>query len=671
MLTRRTLHLLQWTVLLLIVCSRAFAQDDVGKSGKPSPLTVRPNPEMMNTWLEAQCIAALDRRVEAYEKLETPEQLKTWQTDRREFFVRNIGGFPGRTPLNPVITGSAKFDGYSIEKLYFESQPGFFVSATMYLPEGKGPFPGVLHIPGHSTNGKARDLYQRAAIVIAKGGCAVLSYDPVGQGERHHFYDDTHEQGMPKVGATTHEHQLFNQGAILLGSNTARLMIWDATRAIDYLQSRADIIADKIGCTGISGGGTNTSYIMALDDRIVAAAPGCYLCGFRSLINRQGPQDAEQNIHGQIAFGMDHGDYVMMRAPQATLVMVATKDYFDIEGAWRLFRRSKRFYSRMGFPERCDIVEAPTEHGFPTEMRVASANWMRRWLLNDDTPVTEQDFPILPDEELYSTPTGRVLDLPGAKSAFELHADWAKSFAATRAENAKPENREALRETIFELTGARKTDQLPKPEFELLGTADTSFARVEKFVLTPETGIELPALLFTSKQNVAVKNVVIHLNADGKHLDAAPGGVIAGLLQNPGSAVLAVDLRGYGETGTPSTSTGFDSLIGEDWRETSLAMLLAKSYVGMRVDDIVQSARFARSHFDSANLNIELSASGYATVAVQHAAFLHPDLIAKTTLSDGLENWIDLLDERYPQASQANLVYGALRHYDLPALTAP
>jgi len=665
----------QWRCLflcaLVAVAATATAQEKPTDPEEPSSLTVKPNPEMMNTWLEALGLAALDRRAGNFEKLETPEQLKAWQNERREFFLRKIGGLPERTPLNPVITGTAKFDGYSIEKLYFESQPGFFVSATMYLPEGEGPYPGVLHIPGHSTNGKARDLYQRAAIVIAKGGCAVLSYDPVGQGERHHFHNDTHEEGKPKVTATTQEHQLFNQGAILLGSNTARLMIWDATRAIDYLQSRDDIIADKIGCTGISGGGTNTSYIMALDDRIVAAAPGCYLCGFRSLINRQGPQDAEQNIHGQIAFGMDHGDYVMMRAPQPTLIMAATKDYFDIEGAWRLFRRSKRFYTKMGFPERCDLVEPDTEHGFPTEMRVASANWMRRWLLGNDTPVTEQDFPILADEELYSTPTGRVLDLPGAKSAFELHAEWAKSFAAARAENAKPENRKALREKVFELTGAGRIDQLADTDHESLGAVETSFANVEKWVITPEPGIELPALLFTSKKNATIDKVVVHLNPEGKHLDAGDDGAIAKLLNATGTAVLAVDLRGFGETGTPSTRAGFDKLIGADWRETTLAMLLEKSYVGMRIDDLAQSARWLRQHFKNPKLTIEVNAIGDATVAAQHAAFLHPDLISKIDVTDGLENWLELLDERYPIVSQANLVYGALRHYDLPTLVLP
>lgn len=622
---------------------------------------------MMNNWLEALALAALDRRTENFEKLETPEQLAAWQTERREFFLRKIGGLPERTPLNPVITGTAKFDGYSIEKLYFESQPGFFVSATMYLPAGKGPFPGVLHVPGHSTNGKARDLYQRAAIVIAKGGCAVLSYDPVGQGERHHFHEGETPEGMPKISATTQEHQLFNQGAILLGSNTARLMIWDATRAIDYLQSRGDIIADKIGCTGISGGGTNTAYIMALDDRIVAAAPGCYLCGFRSLINRQGPQDAEQNIHGQLNFGMDHGDYVMMRAPRPTLIMAATRDYFDIRGAWELFRESKRFYTRMGFPERCDLVEPDTEHGFPTEMRVASANWMRRWLLDNDTPVTEEDFPILADEELYSNPTGRVLDLPGAKSVFDLHAEWADSFAAARAENAKPENRDTLREKVFELTGSRKLEQFPAVTSESLGRHATA----EKLVLTPEPGIELPALLFTPLKSAVVEKVVIHLNPMGKHLDAEANGAIAKVLQSPNTAVLAIDLRGFGETATASTRTGFDKLIGADWRETTYAMLLGKSYVGMRVDDIAQSALWLRKHFKNPDLKITLNATGDAIIPALHAAFLHPDLIEFTPPAQGVPSWTDLVSARYPTLTQDNLVYGALRHYDLPALFAP
>ena len=121
------------------------------------------------------------------------------------------------------------------------------------------------------------------------------------------------------------------------------------------------------------------AQLMALDDRIVAAAPACYLTTFRRLIETKGAQDAEQNIFGQIAFGFDEPDYVMMRAPKPTLICAGTRDVtFDIEGTWDLFRQSKRFYSRLGFPERVELNEADAPHGFYLQQREAAARWMHR-----------------------------------------------------------------------------------------------------------------------------------------------------------------------------------------------------------------------------------------------------------------------------------------------------
>ena len=134
-------------------------------------------------------------------------------------------------------------------------------------------------------------------------------------------------------------------------------------RAIDYLQSRPEVDADRIGCTGNSGGGTQTSYLMALDERIKAAAPSCFL-------NRQGrqidnsPGDAEQNIFGQLAFGMDHADYIMMRAPRPVLILAATRDFFDINATWVSFRYAKRLYSRMGFAGHVDLLENDAKHNY-------------------------------------------------------------------------------------------------------------------------------------------------------------------------------------------------------------------------------------------------------------------------------------------------------------------
>ena len=608
-----------------------------------------PKTEMMAVWLKTQAMVALDRRDAAFEKL-TNEELTTWQKDRHAFFVRQLGGFPKHTPLNAKVTGGLKVDDYRIEKLYFESQPGLHVTATLYLPQGDGPFPAVLHPTGHSASAKNRELYQQASIVIVKGGCAVLCYDPIGQGERKQVFD---RDGKPY--ASTVQHTLINQASHLLGSNVAQTMIWDGMRAIDYLQSRSDIIPDRIGCTGISGGGTNTSYLMALDDRITAAAPGCYLTGFRSLFNTIGPQDAEQNIHGQLAFGMDHADYVLMRLPKPTLIMAATQDYFDINGAWHLFRQGKRFATRQGFPERVDLVEPNTKHGFPTEMRVAAANWMRRWLLDLDTPIVEGELKPLPEEKLNATPNGRVLDLKGARTIFDLNADWNKTFAARRAENAKPEHRDRLRARVRELTGVRKLADLPAPTVKKMDNG---------LIINSEPGVQLPAKLVGDANS---ENFTIFLHSAGKR-EAIDSGEVNLLARQSKTQVLAVDLRGLGETKKAGRLRVFDEMFGTDWKDTAAASLLGNTYVGMRAEDIWQVVRAWRHETGNQNLKPHLVATGEAAIPALHAAVLEPDLFGDVRISGSIESWTDVVESPIVRHQQSNLVFGALREYDLPML---
>jgi lysophospholipase L1-like esterase/cephalosporin-C deacetylase-like acetyl esterase len=608
-----------------------------------------PKTEMMAVWLKTQAMVALDRRDAAFEKL-TNEELTNWQKERHAFFVRQLGGFPKRTPLNAKVTGQLTVDDYRIEKLYYESQPGLHVTATLYMPQGKGPFPVVLHPTGHSASAKNRELYQQASIVIVKGGCAVFCYDPIGQGERKQLFD---KDGKPYD--STVQHTLINQTSHLLGSNVAQTMIWDGMRAIDYLQSRPDIIADRIGCTGISGGGTNTSYLMALDDRITAAAPGCYLTGFRSLFNTIGPQDAEQNIHDQLTFGMDHADYVLMRLPKPTLIMAATKDYFDINGAWQLFRQGKRFATRQGFPERVNLVESNTTHGFPTEMRVAAANWMRRWLLDLDTPIVEGELNPLPEEKLNSTPNGRVLDLEGARTIFELNSDWNRTFAGRRAENAQSEHRARLLAKVRELIGARKLADLPTP----------TMAKVSNgYIIKPEIGIQLPAKLVGDTNS---KSFTIFLHGAGKR-EAIESGEVKRLAQQSKTQVLAVDLRGLGETKKMGRNKTFDEMFGPDWKDTAAASLLGKSYVGMRTEDIWQLIRAWRQETGNQNLKPHLIATGEAAIPALHAAALEPDLFGDVRISGSIDSWTEVVESPIVRNQQSNLVFGSLREYDLPML---
>jgi hypothetical protein len=172
---------------------------------------------MLEAALRQEAFAALDRRDAAYEAVKTPEQIADWQTSRREFFVRQLDGFPERTPLNPQVTGTMDRGAYTIEKVLFESRPQHHVTGLLYLPKAKPPYPGVLVPCGHSANGKAAEPYQRACILLAKNGMAALCYDPIGQGERVQVL----KPGTKPGAGSTGEHTLVGIGSILLGTNTA------------------------------------------------------------------------------------------------------------------------------------------------------------------------------------------------------------------------------------------------------------------------------------------------------------------------------------------------------------------------------------------------------------------------------------------------------------------
>ncbi len=329
----------------------------------------------------SQAQGRFNARRQAIAAIKTPEDIARRQKELRAFFLRSLGDLPERTPLNPPhVVGTLQRDGYRIEKVIFESRPAHHVTANLYVPEGKAPFPGILLPCGHSDNGKAYEDYQRACILLAKNGMAVLCYDPIGQGERYQRLD---AQGKPVIRGTT-EHTMAGIGALLVGRQLASYRIWDGLRALDYLASRPEVDPTRLGCTGNSGGGTMTAYLMALDDRIAVAAPSCFITSLERLFATIGPQDAEQNITGQVAAGMDHADYVTLHAPKPTLLTVGTRDFFDIRGSWDTFREVKLIFGRLGYGERVDLFESDEEHGFTRPRRIATARWMMRWLLKQD-----------------------------------------------------------------------------------------------------------------------------------------------------------------------------------------------------------------------------------------------------------------------------------------------
>jgi len=141
--------------------------------------------KQFEVYLKQQFYQHVERRREAFEAVKTRADCARWQEERREFFVRQLGGFPERTPLNATIVGRLEGEGYRVEKLIFESRPHHHVTANVYLPLTEPPYPAVLVPCGHSHNGKAAGQYQRISILLAKHGLAALCYDPISQGERY------------------------------------------------------------------------------------------------------------------------------------------------------------------------------------------------------------------------------------------------------------------------------------------------------------------------------------------------------------------------------------------------------------------------------------------------------------------------------------------------------
>src|SRR6266480_579712 len=194
-----------------------------------------------------------DLRRKSWEGIRTEQDLLRIQKEIRTNLLSMLGGLPAhKTPLNPHITGRIPMDGFHIEKLIFESLPGFYVTAAVYAPEGESKkHPAVLVPAGHSSNGKA--YYQALCQRLVKHGYVVISWDPVGQGERSQFWDAKNHKS--RYNLICAEHAVMGNLAYLAGTNLARWEIWDGIRAVDYLLTRSDVDPDQINIKGTSGGG--------------------------------------------------------------------------------------------------------------------------------------------------------------------------------------------------------------------------------------------------------------------------------------------------------------------------------------------------------------------------------------------------------------------------------
>jgi dienelactone hydrolase len=224
--------------------------------------------------------------------LKTRVDAQAYVQDVREKIQQSFGPWPEKTPLKSRITGVVERADYKIEKIIFESRPNFLVTANLYVPKGrKFPLPAVVGTCGHSSNGKASELYQSFSQGLARQGYIVLIFDPLGQGERLQYPD---ENLKSKIGVGVREHLYAGNQQFLVGDFLGSWRAWDGIRALDYLLTRKEVDPKHIGVTGNSGGGTMTTWLCGVENRWTMAAPSCFVITFRRNLANELPADTEQ-----------------------------------------------------------------------------------------------------------------------------------------------------------------------------------------------------------------------------------------------------------------------------------------------------------------------------------------------------------------------------------------
>jgi dienelactone hydrolase len=576
----------------------------------------------------------------------------------REAFLEAVGGLPERPEPLPVDhAGTVDREGYTVERLVFEVRPNYHVTANCYVPAGEGPHPAVLLYAGHHPFPKVDPENQRACIDLATNGVVALCFDPPGVGEREQYPDaaadpdavdaaDGLDEGVHPVfhGSGVYAHSLAGQQANYAGGNVARWFVHEALCALDYLESRGDVDASRLGVTGTSGGGMLAVYVGLVDDRPVARAPCCWVCEREHSMRAGFPVDHEQVLHGAIPGGFDVTDLARALAPTPLCVGAARSDFFPIEGVHDAFERVERAYAARDAADACELRVADTGHAAVREIpgvldfltaELADRNFEPTC---DDDPVESLDDHeyLLDRDRLQCTPTGSVR---------ETYADERTLTDLVADELVDSESGEAAVDA--DAIGERVRDRLG---------VDRDHPLHPRTVATDEhDGLAVERVFWKSEYDpdVVVAGVLVADSEQGSRTGgdrevSAPAVVLfedgtaelpersdelAALAREHGTA-LAVDPRGVGATcqrPTPATwgDPDYDGVYGTTHALAAHAALLGDSLFGMRVHDALTAVRFLRDRTGASTVSV--LGDGIGAYHALYAAAAAPDDAASVT----------------------------------------
>jgi cephalosporin-C deacetylase-like acetyl esterase len=613
---------------------------------------------MLPSYLNNIGFRMLGERKRGVEHLATIEDVNKRRSYVREQLLKDLGGFPDRTPLNARVVGVLERPGYRIEKVIFESQPHFYVTANLYLPKtGHPPYPAILYPLGHERGGKTNATWQQMLGSLATKGFVALAWDPVGQGERLQIFDEDLRES--KVGNSTTEHMVVGTQCMLVGDHLARYTIWDGMRALDYLLSRKEVDPARIGLTGNSGGGTHTAYIAALDDRIQVAAPSCYITSWHLMLDTIGPQDAEQTFPLWLQEGLDYPDYLYAFAPKPYLLLSAIRDFFPIAGARETFAEAEKVYSAIGEREKVGMFEADDGHGYNKSRRLAAYDWFGRWLKGARDTDPEPQIEMATPEELRCTATGQVSTSLGGESVFTLNQKRLAQLKASRL--TRPADLPGkVREVI------RYEPPSGPLQVTSYGAITRSGYRIEKLIYESEPGIFIPSLLYVPDAGASKKAAVLMVTGDGKAASASEAEQFAA----SGTVVLSIDMRGTGETrvDTDVNSREFDHYFG-DFNNIMTALLVGKTMAGMRALDISRGVDVLTSRKEVDPNQVYGYGKDEGALPLLYTTVLD-GRIRRVVLDGMLVSYESVVNSRVSRRILEGVAPGMLKYYDLQDLVA-
>lgn len=500
-----------------------------------------------------------------------PATLDEWRARNakvRDGLLKAWGGFPAEPcPLEPAVLGTLDRDGYRVEKVVFQTRPGVRMTANAYVPKTPGQHPAILAVHGHWKGAKQDPVVQARCIGAAKLGFFVLAVDAFGAGER-------------AVGKALGEYHGEMTAATLLpvGLPLSGLQVYENMRAVDYLRTRPEVDGDHIGITGASGGGNQSMYAGAWDERLKAAVPVCSVGNYQAYLGIACCMC--EMVPGALRFTEEWG-VLGLTAPRGLLIVNATQDasQFSVEAAKRTLAPLEQLYRLHNAPEghlRHAIFES--KHDYNQPMREAMYGWMTRHLKGEGegAPIAEPAHTTEDPETLRCYPGDSRPDdwvtIPrfAAAEGRKLLAaqSWPGKPDAWRTEAER--RRKALVETVF---GGFPT--VP-PISDSIETEE--YGAFTLLFFDAEPGLRLSATLGSRHGRPTPLAILIDLEAGAK----AETGRLAEAVGRAGWGPVTLDLRATGGNSWPSDKIG----RAPDHNSAEWALWIGRPLLGQWVFDV-------------------------------------------------------------------------------------